>query len=248
MPWNGVMSSLWNQAKLYKQALCAAAFDGGLCFICDGPSLGRDAVLCNACRADLPRRTPRLKRGIAQVDSAFAAFRYEYPITDVVKAAKFHGNLAALSLLASGFDREFLAEIEAVDFLIPVPLQPWRFMRRGFNQSWELARSLSRKTRTSLRHDVAARRHSWGRAQSLLDAAARKENVREAFRIKCPLAGASVAIVDDVITTGATCASLASALRAAGAHRIIVIAAAATPRHDSDRSDAHVSRLVTLKA
>ena len=228
MPWNGVVSSLWNQTKLYKRWLTTALSDTGVCVICQGHTAAEVSV-CRGCDADLPRRSSRLKRKISNVDEALVAFRYEFPITELVKAAKFHGDLGALSALAVGFDAAFAAQLNETDVLIPVPLLPWRFVRRGYNQAAELARVLGGMTGIPVRQDLVHRRQVWGVAQSRLDASARRENVRAAFRVSRSVAGLRVAIVDDVITTGATCEALASALQAAGATKIIAVAVAATP-------------------
>ena len=131
-------------------------------------------------------------------------------------------------MLATGFTENFLRELEEVDVLIPVPLLPWRFFRRGFNQAAELAQALSLVTHYPLRRDLVCRRQSWGQPQSLLGAAARRENMKGAFKLSGDVAGQRVAIVDDIITTGATCSALAGVLRAAGAVRVIAVAAAAT--------------------
>ena len=112
-----------------------------------------------------------------------------------------------------------------------MPLLPWRFLRRGFNQAGELAQVLSHSTRYPLRRDLVFRRQSWGQAQSLLSAVARRENMKDAFKVSGNVAGQRIAIVDDIITTGATCSALADTLRAAGAVRVIAVAAAATPLH-----------------
>ncbi len=228
MPWNGGLSSLWNHAKLYKLAT-GNWFDWhGICFVCRGLA-SRKELLCNGCFSDLPWRPyPRLRRRIESVDAAFAAFRYEFPVTDLVKSVKFHADLGALSVLTAGFTEDLLTALEDVDVVVPVPLLPWRFLRRGFNQAGELARVLGRTTHRPVRHDLVSRQHTWGPAQSLLDAAARRDNMKGAFRVAGNFTDLRVAIVDDVITTGATCSALAKALRAAGATRIIAVAAAAT--------------------
>ncbi len=230
MPRNGKMSSLWNRAKLYKQMAEDWMVGATACFVCHGP--GRAAVgLCQGCYADLPTRTARLKRSIDGVDAAWVAFRYEFPVTEVIRAAKFQRDLSALSVLASGFTAEFVAPVRTMDMLVPVPLLPWRFMQRGFNQARELAERLSEVSGVPVREDVATRQRLWGRAQSRLDAASRRANMATAFKVKRDVSGLRIVIVDDVITTGATCAALAGALRAAGAARVFVVAAAATPRH-----------------
>jgi ComF family protein len=195
-----------------------------------------DGPVCAACLEDFPfRRSLLLQRHIPFVDRALAAFRYDFPITDMVKAAKFHADLGALAVLAVGFTDEFVAALGDVDVLVPVPLLPWRFLRRGFNQATELARVLGQRSGYAVRHDILARERVWGLAQSRLDAASRRKNMQGAFRVKADVAGLRVAIVDDVITTGATCAALAGVLRHAGARQVTAVAIAATAlRHDAE--------------
>ena len=234
MPWNDGLSSLWNRAKLYKPPTPWWFEPCDICFICHGLARGTGS-LCGGCGADLPRRAqPRLRRKIDSVDAALAPFRYEFPISECIKSAKFHADLGALSVLTTGFTASFLLELEEIDVLIPVPLLPWRFLRRGFNQAGELALALSRVTQYPLRRDLVCRRQSWGQPQSLLSAVARRENMKSAFKVRGNVAGLRIAIVDDIITTGATCSALADVLRAAGAVRVIAIAAAATSLRRDD--------------
>ncbi len=234
MPNNGRLSSLRNQGKLYKQSLGRGLTGFGVCFVCQAV-WRMEGPVCAACLKDFPfRRSLLLQRQIPFVDRALAAFHYDFPITDVVKAAKFHADLGALAVLGVGFTDEFLATLGEVDVLVPVPLLPWRFLRRGFNQATELARVLGQRSGHAVRHDVLARERVWGLAQSRLDAASRRKNMLGAFRVKVDVTGLRVAVVDDVITTGATCAALAGALRHAGARQVIAVAAAATAlRHDA---------------
>ena len=121
------MSSLWNHAKLYKPRLESWFAGSTDCYVCGGAAR-RPYGLCDGCRGDLPVRRPRLARSIEFVDWALAAYRYEFPITDIVRAAKFHADLAALEILAGAFTTDFLAHLEGVDVLVPVPLLPWRFL------------------------------------------------------------------------------------------------------------------------
>jgi ComF family protein len=230
MPRIGKVSSLWNRAKLYKQTAEDWMVGATECCVCHGSGSAATG-LCYGCYADLPTRAARLKRSIDGVDAAWVAFRYEFPVTEIIQAAKFHRDLSALAVLASGFTAEFAAPVGTMDMLVPVPLLPWRFMQRGFNQARELAERLSEVSGVPLREDVVTRRHFWGRAQSRLDAASRRANMTTAFKVKRDLSGLRIVIVDDVITTGATCAALARVLRAAGAAQVFVVAAAATPRH-----------------
>jgi ComF family protein len=112
-----------------------------------------------------------------------------------------------------------------VDALVPVPLAPARERERGFNQAAlvadELARALGRPVRRRW-----LRRARPTRPQSDLSAAERWANVRNAFQAAPAVAGHHVLVVDDVLTTGATAAECARALRAAGARAVSVVTVA----------------------
>jgi ComF family protein len=111
---------------------------------------------------------------------------------------------------------------------VPVPLHARRLRERGFNQATEIASALGR----ALERPVllaGIRRRGAQVAQAGRGAAERLENVATAFAVERDLAGARLAIVDDVVTTGATVNALAAALRGAGAARCDVWAVARTP-------------------
>jgi ComF family protein len=110
---------------------------------------------------------------------------------------------------------------------VPVPLHRSRLRTRGFNQALELARPLARCLRRPLLTRACVRIRAT-RPQSSLDTAAeRRRNVAGAFRVCRPLHGvARLAIVDDVLTTGATVQELARSLRAAGVGQVLVWACA----------------------
>ncbi len=237
MPRIGALSSLWNRAKLYKLLSSRAWASSGICLVCGGLDVDASGV-CAGCLTDFPRRRKsRLTRTIASIDVAYAAYRYEFPITHLIKSAKFHADLGALALLQVAFTHTLEAHLGEIDFLVPVPLSPWRFVHRGFNQAGELARGLGNASGKPVRYDLVMRLRGWSAPQSLLSAAARHENMKGAFRAIADVKGARIAIVDDVITTGATCSSMADVLRAAGAARIVAMAVAATPRrHEDDRA------------
>jgi ComF family protein len=111
---------------------------------------------------------------------------------------------------------------------MPVPLHPRRLRARGFNPAALLAREVARvhalplDTRTLARHRETS-------SQTGLARRARASNVAGAFRCTRP-APPSIWLVDDVVTTGATLAACARALRRAGAKRIVGLCVAETPR------------------
>jgi ComF family protein len=104
-----------------------------------------------------------------------------------------------------------------VDSVIAVPLSADRLRSRGYNQAVEIARHVARR---SVELDLCVRERDTP-AQMDLPYAERRRNVRGAFRCTRALPGASVAVVDDVMTTGATLDEIASVLKRAGAARVV---------------------------
>jgi ComF family protein len=218
------------------------AFGGG-CFLCRGAAEGR---LCRACDADLPRlpalRCPRcaLDSNAGEVcgrclarppafDATIAALAYEFPADVLVQALKFRGELALAPLLA-GVLAARLPRGDRVDCLLPVPLSAARLRARGFNQSLEIARHVAAATGARLAPQLAERGRDTP-PQAELALGERSGNVRGAFRCPQPLGGAAVAVLDDVMTTGATLEELAATLKRAGASRVVnwVVARTAPP-------------------
>jgi predicted amidophosphoribosyltransferase len=114
------------------------------------------------------------------------------------------------------------------DLLVAPGLDPRRLRDRGFNQALELARTVGPELGVRVAMDGLARTRA-ATPQPGLGRRARAANLRGAFRCALDLRGLSVALVDDVMTTGATAGAGAAALRSAGAARVIVFALARTP-------------------
>jgi ComF family protein len=208
------------------------------CLLCG--AAGTDTDLCSGCMAELPvndsccgwcalplpapvdvcgrclRRPPPWRR-------AWAPFRYQWPLDRLESRFKFSGHLACGRVLAERWCAA--APWPALpDLWVPVPLHRHRLRERGFNQAVELARALGRRTGLPVRTDVLHRVRGTV-AQTDLDAVARRRNVRGAFRAD-HVAGLHVAIVDDVMTTGATVSECTRVLLAAGAASVDVWALA----------------------
>jgi ComF family protein len=146
----------------------------------------------------------------------------------MITAAKFHRQLhlawALGELLAGALERG--REGRAMpDLLVPVPLHQRRLAERGYNQALEIARPVAAKLRIRLRARACERIRATA-GQTGLTAAARRRNLRNAFRARGEFAGARVAILDDVVTTGSTAAAVAMAFREAGAAGVEVWAVA----------------------
>ncbi|MDR6644596.1 MULTISPECIES: ComF family protein [unclassified Luteibacter] len=208
----------------------ADGMDGrALCGAC-GSGLVRNDVCCGRCAVPLPV-------AVAECDACrqrerpwadlWVPFVYTWPI-DVLEARfKFAGSLVAGRVLADAW----LAAGQPPtmpELILPVPLHTSRLRSRGYNQALELARPLGRHLGIPVRHDVLSRVKRTA-AQTELDALTRARNVRGAFDVRRMPPQRHVALLDDVMTTGATLGECAQLLIEAGIPRVDVWALARTP-------------------
>ena len=204
----------------------------GSCYLCRGKAA---AILCDACDADLPRLTGTLCPRCAlaspggavcgrcltlapQYDATVAALAYRFPSDVLIQALKFRGELALAPFLAAQLAPRLEAR-EPVDLILPVPLSARRLRERGYNQALEIARAIARATGKRLELELCGRERDTP-AQVDLPLADRAKNVRGAFHCPRLVAGARIAVVDDVMTTGATLDEVAATLKRAGAARV----------------------------
>ncbi len=212
--------------------LCSAAGANGvdLCADC-AAELPRNRSCCARCALPLAASAGLCggcQRHAPPWDAAWAPFRYGWPLDRLEARFKFGRDLAAGRALATLWQREGMP-LPMPGLLLPVPLHRIRLRQRGYNQALELAKPLARHLGIPLRHDVLLRRRGTA-AQTELDAVARRRNVRGAFALRAGIAlPAHVAILDDVMTTGATLAECARVLRHAGVQRVDVWALARAP-------------------
>ena len=189
--------------------------------------------VCDACWARIRRFDPPcdLPLGSSQLSAVRAIGPFDDVLRDVVHALKFQGRrglAARLGPLLSTTAADLLAGAVAV---VPVPLHRWRQWRRGYNQAELLAATLG----LPIWHVLRRRRPT--RPQTSLDRDARRENVARAFalghcrpggaaRARRRVAGCTLVLVDDVLTTGATLEACAAVLRGAGAGEVRAVAVA----------------------
>lgn len=188
-----------------------ACWNANACRQCALPSSDNQET-CTDCRLRPPPYT-----------ATQAPLRYAFPVDRLLLRFKFHGDLAAGSVLSTlmhwGLDLS-----EPPQCLIPVPLHASRLRARGYDQALELATALGRAAGLPVCKDRLVRRRKTS-AQTELGADLRRENVAGAFVLRHPEIGLPwrhVALVDDVMTTGATAAECARTLRAAGVARVDV--------------------------
>lgn len=201
--------------------LCGARAPGdGLCAACSAELPRHDEPCCPACAVPTPdgRTCGRCLSHPRAFRQTLAAFGYRFPLDALVQSLKYGGNLALLELLARPLAAR-AATRPRPDLLIPMPLFPARLRQRGFNQSLELARIVGRRLDIPLAPD-ACRRIRDTVPQATLPYKARRGNVRGAFVCDLDLAGKRVAVVDDVMTSGASLDELSKALRKGGAEAV----------------------------
>ncbi|MCB1722612.1 MAG: ComF family protein [Chromatiaceae bacterium] len=215
--------------------LCRAR-DDGLCQRC-AAALPRNHHPCRRCALPLPPEAPaaglcgECQAAPPAFDRAVAPLLYQPPVDDLVARFKYHDRLDLGRLLGDELAGTLQAQSAAL--LLPVPMDAGGLRRRGFNQAAELAHLLSRRLgipwSASLLQRARQARHQRGLGRS-----ARQRNLRGAFFLtgRPP---ARVAIVDDVITTGATAGEIAATLKRGGAGWVEVWAVARTPIGDRRR-------------
>jgi ComF family protein len=192
------------------------------------------AMLCGPCREDLPwlpaRRciqcaVPLASGGICgacldrppRFDRVEAVFAYRFPVDGLVQACKYGGRLALAGLLGGELARVVTGGVDAI---VPMPLAPRRLAERGFNQALEIARPVARTTGLALLPN-ACRKLADTPPQAALPWDERARNIRRAFACDADFRGMRIAVVDDVLTTGATLNELARVLRKAGAIEVV---------------------------
>jgi ComF family protein len=216
---------------------------GAACPLCQAPGDG----LCSACLDALPRNhrpcavcALPLPAGAAPgtlcaqcqanppaFDQVLAPLLYAPPVDGLIAGFKYHHQLPAGRLLGDLLLRAATDRSTRPELLLPVPIPAGRLRERGFNQAGEIARHLARGLGLKWSPGVLDRIRDAG-PQRGMGRAQRLRNLRGAFACRGRVPG-HVALVDDVVTTGATAEELCRVLRGAGAARVDVWAIARTP-------------------
>ena len=212
----------------------------GRCLACDLPTPSGQGDLCVQCYGELPwcREVTEPIPGAALV---LGALHYQGAIRDWIHRLKYHHGLAQGRVLGhilrDAISAHYLPRsaqlglpdhgLQRPQALLPVPMPRSSWLRRGRNQASVLAGPVARALGIPIVHTLARRRRKQA-DQHTLSASERRALLATAFELNGPPPD-RIAIVDDVLTTGATCSALTSALLAAGAREVHVWCLAVTP-------------------
>ncbi len=197
----------------------------------------QDKLLCGKCLQ---------AKHLPHIDACFAAVSYAFPWQDCINNFKFNNQIGYSDVLARIMLSKtlLLHALSHSDIVIPMPLHKSRLAQRGYNQSLLLARSLCKQVRTlttvsnkqCLLKSKCLKRIRATAVQSQLPLNRRKSNVHKAFAVpenkQEIIYDQRVALIDDVLTTGASANAAASALKKAGVQTVTVFIFARTEKFD----------------
>ncbi|MFT6387624.1 MAG: ComF family protein [Cellvibrionaceae bacterium] len=223
--------------------LCDAISQQRICRPCQAAYLYRPHNPCGACGIPLEQYAVLCGQCLKcrpAFDETFAAYLYQAPIDQLINAFKHTGNYVAgkaLSLLFCNALEIHYREnhLTLPDYILPVPLHWRRQWLRGFNQSNFICKDLLKNKgcrAANVQLFTSAKKMKLTLPQEQLSRKQRLSNPgKNAFVVSKTLNGESIAIVDDVMTTGATVNALAIALKKAGAGKVSIWALARTPKN-----------------
>jgi len=214
-----------------KQLKGVTCVDNLLCTQCWEKIKKNSPPFCHCCGRHLEKPTknicPACIRKQLHFDRAFAACRYEGIIKELIHSFKYQGKDylgPTLTRLMIGFIEEYSLPMDILDLVIPVPLHKTRLREREFNQAQILSDLIAKRFNKKMSFDNL-RRLRPTKTQTELEMEERLLNVKDSFAVtkKEDIKDKNILLVDDVLTTGATCSQAACALKDAGANIVFVL-------------------------
>ena len=181
---------------------------------CPQCGLSSDGNVCGSCLNSPP-----------DFDATKAIFLYAYPINAMMQRYKYGNNLNLSDTFGQFLAEKINAEncLANIDLIIPMPMHPQRLKERGFNQALEIAKVLDELLIKNLKEKLdykSVTRQTLTPPQASLPLKERVKNIKGAFKVNADLGGKRIAIVDDVMTTGASLNELAKSLKKSGASHV----------------------------
>lgn len=217
------------------------------CYVCGMDVFDNPYFICDDCKKNLPylegkicihcgeplvsdgNYCKRCKGKVFIIDRAFAPFIYKDNAVSLVYNLKYNSKKYVAKCMAKFMADYFKKSKLYADYIIPVPLCDKRFKQRGYNQSEELAKEISKLLNINIKLDCLKRVKETP-TQTNLDYSERQINLKDAFKVyksKC-LNDKTILLIDDVYTTGATTKECARVLKNAGANCVYVLTFAHT--------------------
>ncbi|PCI68474.1 MAG: phosphoribosyltransferase [Piscirickettsiaceae bacterium] len=178
------------------------------CDICGIAMKTKESHVCGRCLASPPH-----------YDKITTLFEYQDDIKQLVLSLKFNAKVSAARTIGKLMASHFSNHHNMPDALLPVPLHKKRLRERGFNQSELIAEHLHQQLNIPLLQQFCIRTRNTIN-QTSLKAAERRQNLKNAFHCKNPQTIKSIAVIDDVVTTGSTANEIARTLKKAGVKHV----------------------------
>lgn len=192
---------------------------GAACQYCADPLPDREHLICGRCIKKPP-----------YVDRSFIAYKFEEPLRTLLHRFKYHNGLYLASFLSHLILHAAQQQPNKPQCLIPVPMHPQRIKQRGFNQAAVLAQALAQKLQIPCALNYCQKIINTA-PQASLDREQRQKNLRHAFSAR-QHPYQHVALIDDLLTTGATTNELAFTLKKTGVQQVDVWCCARTVSKD----------------
>lgn len=213
-----------------------------VCLLCRTRLLPGEHYCCSTCRAEFDPFSSHseaeglLRRTIAShfgeqflFDRGWCRYRFhkKSSLQQVLHAMKYKGLFNIAKSFGSQLGEWMLSggDTGDIDCIVAIPLHPLKKIERSYNQSEKIAEGLAQSLHKPLRRELLVRKR-YTVSQTGLSAQERKKNPEGAFQLRKGAVDRHVLLVDDVVTTGATMAAAASALRKGGAEKISLAAVA----------------------
>jgi ComF family protein len=184
---------------------------GPVCMKCGRPVESDAVEYCDNCR----RREHRFIRG-------FAPFPYRWMVQDSIMRFKYGSRAEYAGFYATAILKYGSAHLEQwkPEMILPVPIHPDRYRKRGYNQAEEVARHLSAELGIPCAsYEIYRKKNT--RPQKGLTPSMRRKNLSDAFAARTGARlPARVLLIDDIYTTGSTLDALAETAAKAGAEKI----------------------------
>jgi ComF family protein len=220
----------------HRCGLCQAISTQRLCTPCQQQFLFTPHYHCTCCALPLQHSALFCGECLKQrphFDSTFSPYTYQAPLSNLLARFKYTGDLFIGKALAEVFAEKIRhhyqqQHIPLPDMITPVPLHWKKQWQRGFNQAYFFSHHIHQHLDIPILKKV--KRIKAAPAQKNLDRKKRLRNLQHSFAVTSPLNGEHIAIIDDVMTTGATANALALTLKKRGAGKVSIWVLARTPK------------------